>query len=200
MIHHRAIPELQLGPELQQLLENLDWKKLTVTTEANRVQVLKRMLRSGSNWSDYLTFYGWLLGKIGVVKNLRLDADLEQAITKVIQDHFGCAEAPVLRLQVMFGGEMLPLHTDMTRHASLIFPVANHNSARTNFYRSMTDFDPALPNPVYCSCVETTVITVPTLIDTDCIHSVVYIEPITEQRPRISLTAKWANTKFRDLV
>lgn len=200
MIHYRAIPELQLAETLQQRLENINWQELTVTTEANRTQVLKRMLQSVEAWPDYLAFYGWLLGKIGVVKNLRIDRDLEQAITEVIQNYFGCKEAPVLRLQVMFGGEMLPLHTDITRHASLIFPIANHRSARTNFYQSMTDFDPALPNPVYCSCVETTVITVPTLIDTDCIHSVVYIEPITKQQPRISLTAKWANTKFRDLV
>ena len=199
MIHYQAIPELQLDSELQQLLENLDWQKLTVTTEANRKQVFRRMIRAG-NWADYLAVYGWLLGKIGVVKNLRLDNALEQAITKVIQNYFECDEAPVLRLQVMFGGEMLPLHTDITRHASLIFPIANHLSARTNFYESMTDFDPALPNPMQCMCVESTVITVPTLINTDCIHSVVYIEPITKQRPRISLTAKWANTKFRDLV
>jgi hypothetical protein len=199
MIHYRAIPELQLAEDVQQRLERLDWRDLVLTTEANRTQVFKRMIRAG-NWVDYLAMYGWLLGKIGVVKNLRIDHDLEQAITKVIQNYFGCDEAPVLRLQVMFGGEMLPLHTDITRHASLIFPIANHHSARTNFYESMTDFDPGLPNPMQCMCVESTVITTPTLINTDSIHSVVYLEPITEQCPRISLTAKWANTKFRDLV
>ena len=177
MIHYRAIPELQLAEDVQQRLERLDWRDLVLTTEANRTQVFKRMIRAG-NWVDYLAMYGWLLGKIGVVKNLRIDHDLEQAI----------------------GGEMLPVHTDITRHTSLIFPIANHHSARTNFYESMTDFDPGLPNPMQCMCVESTVITTPTLINTDSIHSVVYLEPITEQCPRISLTAKWANTKFRDLV
>ena len=199
MIHYLSIPELQLPDKLQQQLEQLDWTALTVTSEANQKQVFRRMIQAG-NWVDYLAVYGWLLGRIGVVKNLRIDHDLEQAIIKVIQNYFECDEEPVLRLQVMFGGEMLPLHTDITRHASLIFPIANHFSARTNFYESMTEFDPALPNPMQCMCVESTVITVPTLINTDCIHSVVYIEPVTKQRPRISLTAKWANTKFQDLV
>jgi hypothetical protein len=199
MAHYQVIPELQLAEDLQQRLECLDWRELAVTTEANRKQVLKRMVKAG-NWSDYLACYGWLLNRVGVVKNLRIDHDLEQKIIKVIQNYFGCDEQPVLRLQVMFGGAMLPLHTDITRHASLIFPIANHRSARTNFYESMTDFDPALPNPMQCMCVESIVITAPTLINTDCIHSVVYLEPITEQCPRISLTAKWANTKFQDLV
>ena len=107
MIHYRAIPELQLAEDVQQRLELLDWRDLVPTTEANRTQVFKRMIRAG-NWVDYLAMYGWLLGKIGVVKNLRIDHDLEQAITKVLQNYFGCDEAPVLRLQVMFGGEMLP--------------------------------------------------------------------------------------------
>lgn len=200
MVNYQAIPELQLPQDLQQRLVALDWRALTVTTEANRYQVIRRIIRSGVSWFDYLSFYGWFLGRVGTVKNLRIDPDLEQAIAQIIQSHFNCQETPVLRLQVMFGGEMLPLHTDITRHASLVIPVSNHASAITNFYESIQPVNPALPNPMQCMCIESTVISVPTLINTDCIHSVVYREPVTEPRPRISLTAKWADTKFQELV
>jgi hypothetical protein len=200
MIHYLPIPELQLPDKLQHQLEQLDWTNLTVTSEANRWQVFRRLVKWNTDWFDFLTFYGFFLGNVGTVKNLRIEAELEKSITEIIQSHFDCSEAPILRLQVMFGGKLLPLHTDITRHASLIFPIDNHDDARTNFYEPICKVDSALPNPVHCSCVETTVITVPTLINTDCIHAVVYDKPISQQRPRISLTAKWANTKFQDLV
>lgn len=176
------------------------WHQLPVTTEANRFQVFRRMIRTRDNWLDYLAYYGWMLGRIATVKNLRLDTELEQQVVDTVQKHFHCRESPVVRLQVMFGGEMLPLHTDITRHASLVIPISNHLGARTNFYKALRSVDSALPNPTQCECVESTVISQPTLIDTDCIHSVVSDAPITKQHPRISLTAKWANTKFRDLV
>lgn len=158
------------------------------------------MIRTGDNWFDYLAYYGWMLRRIATVKNLRIDAGLEQQVVDMVQKHFNCSESPVVRLQVMFGGEMLPLHTDITRHASLVVPISNHHGTRTDFYRAMRPVDPALPNPKQCVCLESVEITKPTLIDTDCIHSVVSEKPITKHDPRISLTAKWTNTKFQELV
>jgi hypothetical protein len=158
------------------------------------------MIGTGDNWLDYLAYYGWMLGRVATVKNLRLDLDLEQRVVEIVQKHFNCNESPGVRLQVIFGGEILPLHTDITRHASLVIPISNHHGARTNFYQAVRPVSPALPNPKQCLCIESIVIDKPTLIDTDCIHSVVSETPITENNPRISLTAKWANTKFRELV
>ena len=200
MRHHQVIADLYLDADLQRSIELLAWQKLTVTTEVNRLRVFRRMINTGDNWLDYLAYYGWLLGRIATVKNLRIDHDLEQQVVDIVQQHFGCSEAPVVRLQVMFGGQMLPLHIDTPKHASLVIPIDNHKCASTNFYRALRPVDSALPNPQQCECVESVVIDRPTLIDTDCIHSVVYNEPITKQYPRISLTAKWMITGFRDLA
>lgn len=200
MRYHQVIADLNLDADLQRGIELLAWQQLTVTTEVNRLGVFRRMIRTGDNWFDYLAYYGWMLGRIATVKNLRIDHELEQQCVDIVKRHFGCSEAPVVRLQVMFGGQMLPLHIDTPKHASLVIPINNHEGASTNFYRARRPVNSALPNPRQCECVESIVIARPTLIDTDCIHSVVYDEPITKQYPRISLTAKWTATGFRDLA
>ena len=194
MVHYQVCRDLEIS------LPQFDWRTLPVTSQANRRQVLQRIVQSKDNWVDYFAFYGWLLRRVGVVKNLQLPADLEQTIAQRVQSYFESYEVPIIRLQVIYGGSLVPLHTDITRHASLVIPVSNHGSARTNFYEAMRRVDPALPNPMQCMCIESTVISVPTLIDTDCIHAVVYSEPITEHNPRISITAKWPNTRFKDLI
>ena len=159
MFHYLPVPDLKLPTNLQQQLEKIDWRKLTITSEANRWQVICRMIKiRKKNWIDFFNFYGWLLGDIGTVKNLRIGAELSDPISKLIQTYFGCRETPILRLQVMFGGKILPLHTDITRHVSLIIPISNHTVAHTNFYKSSQEFSPELPNPRHCQRVETTVL------------------------------------------
>lgn len=200
MSYYQVISGLDLGADLQRRFELLIWQQLTVTTEVNRLGVFRRMISTGDNWLAYLAYYGWMLERIATVKNLRIDADLKQQVVDLVRKHFHCRESPVVSLQVMFGGQMLPLHIDTPKHASLVFPIGNHAAARTNFYRALRPVDSALPNPRQCECVESIVISQPTLIDTDCIHSVVYDVSITKRYPRISLTAKWSATNFQDLT
>lgn len=200
MAYHQIISDLHLSANLQQQLKSLVWRQLPVTTDIDRLVVLRRMIRTRDNWLDYLVHYGWKLQRIATLKNLRIDRELEEQVVDIVQKHFGCSESPVVRLQVMFGGQMLPLHIDTPKHASLIIPIDNHSSASTHFYQALRPVDPALPNPLQCDCVESIVISQPTLIDTDCIHNVMHNAVVTKQHPRISVTAKWTSTKFSDLA
>ena len=203
-VNYAKYPAFKLAPATAQALKDLDWASQPVTTELNRVQVLKDFVNyAGSrHWKikNFVRRYGWLGQEISVLKNIRLPADLEQAVAEQVQTFFKTTTAPIVRLQVIFNGTVVPLHKDLTRETSFVIPVLNHSGSYTRFYDSATPQLDGLVDPGQCYQVDHVEIVTPTLINTKKIHSVEFANIYTQLHPRISVTAKWPELTFEELT
>lgn len=197
------VPLLSFSDKLQTKLLQLNWQDLAVTTGLSKKIIFKMILQgyATNKWSiwDFLKHYGFLLKKIPTLLNFKLPANVENEIQDQVIPYFSEARLPIIRLQVMYNGCFLPIHTDITRNASLVIPLLNHSGSWTKFYRYHGN-STQLINPGDCHCFSQVEITKPTLIDTTVPHSVVtnYCPPISA--PRISVTVKWVDVKYQSLL
>lgn len=199
-MNYICLPSLTLPEHLYKQLNDLDWQELDLTTELTKWTVLKFLLKNPRDAIDYLRFYGLLLQQVGTLKNFLLPKKLETEISEYVHSKFSVAAAPILRLQVLYGGSIAPLHTDATREASLVFEVRNHQGSNTTFYQSDAA-NAGLVNPTKCQFDNSLIITQPTMLNTKQVHAVVYdYGRYTKYNPRVSLTAKWANVGYQTLI
>ena len=189
-------PSFELSPENLYKIQNLNWEQLCVTTELTKWTVFEKFVRHSylCNWKaiNFIKRYGIFGQHISTLKNIRLPDEIEQEICQQVKHFFNINSSPVVRLQVVFGGKIVPMHTDPTRELSFIIPIMNHANSFTRFYQTgkVEKFD-GLCDPGNCVCVDQIEILVPTLINTKQIHSVEFNNIYTKTSPRISITAKW---------
>lgn len=198
-----SIKNWDLNRDTKLNLLDLSWNTLPITTQLTknhvRKQIVLGVLKGRWNIQHFIRRYGLLGQRIAELRNLQLPRDLESQILLQIGELFDAKEKPIVRLQAMFDGFILPIHVDKTRSASLVIPVRHDVQSSTDFFSS-NDFYDQLVDPGSCEKICGIEITGPTLIDTTIPHSVSSSIKIPRSRPRISLTAKWQTCRFADLV
>lgn len=192
-----------LDPDTRAQITNLDWTRLPITTAFSRAPVLYRILQGWvqGSWSprSFFRSYGMWLQSVVTLLNLRVPDSLEQQIQHDLSGVFGSDREPVIRMQVIYHGNCVPTHVDATREVSLVIPVHNHAGSYTQFFQSSQPWQD-LADPTRCELSDQVEITAPTLIDTKVPHGVRCCRSLSRQAPRISITAKWCDVSYTDLV
>jgi len=204
MHHNSCYQKLNwdIADNLRNVLTALPWKNLEVTTGFSRSTVLKTITNHYKKWpaKSFLKSYGFFLQTIPTLLNLKLPHQLENQVLEQVGSHIKTVDDPIIRIQVMYGGCFLPIHIDPTRTASLIIPLANHQRSWTKFYKNQEQTSGQLLDPAKCVLFDQVEVLTPTLIDTKIPHAVWSDYCIKQNQPRLSLTVKWQNVKYLDLV
>ena len=112
------------------IYENLNWHDLENNTSMGVPENLR---------SQYQSFYGPENKLIGTIFTLQLPVEIEQEIRSQWTFLTEFDDQPIIRLQIVCGGSLIPVHVDITKTTSLIFPVANHQNCFTQFYEFSED-------------------------------------------------------------
>ena len=192
-----------ISADLKHQISRFDWRSLEITTELSPVSVCALIIKGwvDRQWSlvSFANAYGMFLQDIPRLLNLRLPEEIETQVLNQLPNGVREINAPVIRMQVMFGGRFLPIHIDNTREASLVIPLNNHQGSSTQFFKCLGN--PAqLLDPSKCQLTDQVEVTMPTLIDTKIPHAVVCQQTPSKLAPRLSLTVKWPNTKYSKLI
>ena len=206
MPHYFVFPKLTLDPKDELELRTFDW---TASDPAYRITRTGIALQLLTIWQEnrippwnLIQQYGFLFERIGEIRTVHVPDHVSQSILNQWTFLQKMPEKPIIRLQILYGGECIPIHIDRTRSTSLIYPINNH-TATTNFYDLQKEpIGRALVDPT--TCLLTSSITIdqhPVLLDVDCPHDVTYKKnSITFDNPRISLNLKWEDMKFQQVL
>lgn len=205
-----VISELQFDNSLINEIKSLSFTTLELATRYDRNNYIKslRHYHKLSWWQiiKWANYYGWFFSKAGVIDSYRLPIEIENKILLELAKFFGdkVIQDCVVRLQVVYDGEIIPLHIDITRTSSIIYPVSHTGLAYTVFYQrnKAISSKEQLFNPTECQEVNRICINdVPVLLDTTKIHSVQYKDTkLTKNNPRISLSIKWKTLKIDQII
>ena len=201
-----VIKDFELSRPILNQLRSLDWQSLPVTLKTDSGGY-RRLLLGNLRFRDFYTFvkaYGWNFGRMATMDSCVLPSDLVQKISKEVQEYFSQpSDDLVIRLQIAYNGETVPLHVDTTRTASLIYPLSHPERSDTVFY----DSKPNKTHVIDCldpdSFTESCRINIrqhPVLLDVKVPHAVFLSEIYTKANPRISLSIKWKTLEFNQLV
>lgn len=198
-MYYHTVTNFKLPNDLEQTLQNINWSNLPVATQFDRKQILKMLIRN-KILIDGLLYYGWLLQHASVMISSRLPEELEKAIQEQIHIQCGSllANEAIIRLQIMYGGKIFPIHIDLTRQSSIVYPIKHQHSGSTVFYDCKNVTTRELINPKKCNFIEEVAITsMPILLNTGIPHAVVYgQDTYTQNDPRISLSIKFEKLTF----
>lgn len=194
--------EWDLTAELISAVRSLDTNDLLVTTSSSRMrtctEIIKGCMQKKWNLKSFCQTYGIVGEKLSCVQNFRLPDHLESGIMDQLTDRFRFSGDPVIRLQKIFGGGIMPIHVDLTRTASLVIPLQNHADTCTQFFRYQGPVQ-QLIDPSLCQIFDSVEISRPTLIDTKIPHNVVSPKKQTAENTRLSITLKWVDTPYQIL-
>jgi hypothetical protein len=206
--NYTELPKFKLDDDLINIIATASWVEFEFTHVANRSWVLER-IKSIGNYKNFIQLYGIFQQKVGTAISAKLPQHIEEhilsKITKIFpKEIFG---KPVIRAQIVFGGFMssiIPLHIDETRSSSIVYPITHDESTFTNFYKSSYTVNNqntrGMIDPSDCKLVDSVVISnVPVLLNVDKIHSVHSNISISKSKPRISVTIKWQDAKYKKL-
>lgn len=154
-----------------------------------------------SPW-PFVKHYGILLQRLGYFYTVPVPNELAQRVKtqwKFLKD---MPEPPVIRLQIIHSGQQVPLHIDASRSVSLIYPILNHDTARTNFYNAKKSLPRGMVNPDDCEYQQSVTISeYPVLLNVDQPHDVTYSNnSVTPTRPRVSFNLKWQHMTFEQVL
>lgn len=193
------LTDWNITEDLRSLVMLLDHKNLPITTSSSKLNttkmIFKGWIRGNYKLRGFQHLYGTLGQNLASIENYALPEDLEKKVLSEINLKFSSTEVPIVRLQRIHSGVCVPIHIDMTRHSSLIIPLANHDGSITQFFK-YTGSQNQIIDPLQCEHWKKVEINVPTLIDTKVPHNVVLLGHAV----RLSLTVKWPNTSFKDLA
>jgi len=206
-MNYTLAPALVLPSELKNEIESLNWSKLPLAFRADRQLFLKNFIKAKkyTSWTSIRglqRWYGFFAQNVGTIDNYHLpDTLLSKVQTHYNQFFNQLDEQPIIRLQIIYGGTLIPLHIDLTRSTSLIIPIKHDIQANTNFYKSAISTSvKGMVNPDDCVLTNSIIINcTPALLDVDQIHSVTY-NKLTRKSPRISINLKWPTTKFNTVA
>jgi len=201
-----VIKDFELSRPILNQLRSLDWQSLPVTLKTDSGGY-RRLLLGNLRFRDFYTFvkaYGWNFGRMAVMDSCVLPDDLVEKIKKEVQEYFPqSSDDLIIRLQIAYNGETVPLHIDTTRTASLVYPLIHHSRSDTVFYSSKPNkthvIDCLDPDSFNESC-RINIDQHPVLLDVKVPHAVFLSNTYTKAYPRISLTIKWKTLEFNQLV
>ena len=265
--YYQTLPNITLSDDIINAIKTLPWQTMA-----------KRDIYENLNWHDVSnntsigvsenllpdnqSFYGIDYNLVGTMFNFELPIELDKEIRSQWKflSHFN--DQPILRLQIVCGGSMIPVHVDVTKTTSLIFPLVNHENCFTQFYEFTEDLkiwqehyanikDPSWPLcetpasivnlPEYCQeelaassgtvnffsmgrirqqeltgtksrhgtpipsafsyVDQVEIYPSPVLLNINKLHGVRYTEnSLTEDRPRMSLFAKWPKSLYQHIA
>lgn len=206
-MYHYTITNFKLPKKIQQALESIDWKILPVASKFTKIQFLKMLIKN-KILINGLVHYGILLQDASTLVSTRLPQDLEKLVRQYIEKKFGSllATEAIIRLQVVYGGKVVPIHIDLTRQSSIVYPIKHQHISSTLFYNCKKVNTRELIDPKKCTLYdEVSVTDMPVLLDTNVPHAVKYTKNLyTYDDPRISLSIKFEkltfSTVYKELV
>jgi hypothetical protein len=201
------LDDFVIDEDIVQHLRHLDISKLpNLRTKFGPWFYLKKMLSKGRWWQSRRD-YGWFCQNTSEMRSLSLAEDITERIRHRVKALVGedLAQEAVIRLQLMYGGSIIPHHIDMTRQVSLVYPVMHDLPSVTEFYdsqynngleRDFVGVDP--PNkPAVSFSIEHK----PVLLNTNIVHAVRYAKnSYTKHNPRRSITIKWEHKDFSQIT
>ena len=142
--YYQKLPNISLSNDIVDAVKKLPWQRMA-----------KKDIYENLNWHDlkhntsmgvpenlrsqYQSFYGSENKLIGTMFNFKLPVEIEQEIRSQWTFLTEFDDQPIIRLQIVCGGSLIPVHVDVTKTTSLIFPVANHQNCFTQFYEFLED-------------------------------------------------------------
>jgi hypothetical protein len=195
MLYHR-FENFRLPHAIESGLKALDWQSLPVSSSYTVTEWVKQAIERGILWQS-LDFYGWRLQHIGSLKSCQIPDQIEHQIRSEMRSRYGnkLAEAASIRLQVVYGGSIIPIHTDLRRESSIVYPILHRNPSATSFYRYPQHIDQGMIPPKQCQYIDSVCIdTCPTMLDVNVPHAVLYRPgSFTKEQPRVSLSLKFSD-------
>lgn len=196
MIYYR-LKNFHIPNNLKSELTSLDWLSLEVASEYRAMDWMNQAFQRHMVWQTLHT-YGYRLQQIGRLVSCNLPLSVEQNIRDFVQQCHGVklASQAVIRLQIIYGGSIIPIHTDLNRETSLVYPILHHSPSVTAFYQSCQSFPRGIIPPDSCQYVDSVCIdTCPALLDVSMPHAVLYqLGSFTKNRPRVSLSLKFVES------
>ena len=206
MLHYFVFPKLTLDPNDELELRTFDWTRVKPAYHLTRTSIALKLL---TIWQEdhippwkLIQQYGFLFERIGNFRTVHVPDHVVQSILNQWVFLQEMPEKPIIKLQILYGGECVPIHVDRTRSTSLIYPINNH-TATTNFYDLQKELTGrALVDPTTCLLNSSVIIGQhPVLLDVDCPHDITYKRnSITFSNPRISLNLKWSDMKIQQVL
>ena len=205
-MNYLPISKFQLNQDFIKSLSLIDWQNLDLAFRVDRKAALEYFFKNYRviDYLDFVHSYGLTFGKVAVLDTYILPKHVEQTITQEVNKFFGRSfNDLVIRLQVAHGGEVVPIHKDPTRTASLVYPLDHHSFSSTVFYDAVlpTNNREGLLNPKQFKIVDSICIDKnPVLLDVKRAHAVFLSNLYTVISPRLSLSIKWKTVDFESLV
>lgn len=201
------LDDFVIDEDIVEHLRDMDISKLpNLRTKFGPWYYLRKMLAKGRWWQSRKD-YGWFCQNTSEMRSLKIDDDLTERIRQRVRELVGhdLAQEAVIRLQLMYSGSIIPHHIDMTRQASLVYPVLHDRPSVTEFYHSQynngqeRDFVGVEPpnRPAVSFSIETKAV----LLNTNIVHAVRYAKnAYTLDHPRRSITIKWEHKDFSQIT
>jgi hypothetical protein len=198
-----------LESDLLSKIQSLDTAQLLVKSIYDRVSYVKSLRQHHE--LDWLTIlkewsrsYGFMFSQAGTIKSLELPKELEQELLTQLSAQFSQSVINdcIVRLQLVYGGQLIPPHVDIRRSASLVYPVSNHSAAHTVFYQPICAANKTQQLFRLCDLEETARVVIdqyPVLFDTNIVHSVMY-STIPKAQPRLSISIKWRSLTVNQIL
>ena len=181
----------------------LDWQALPIATALGKKESFYNSYINNC-MLDTFKHYGLVLQKIGNIISSKLPEKLEWDIRDEIKQQYGelLSNEVIIRLQIVYGGEGIPIHIDRTRNSSIVYPISHAQAGSTEFYEYNGPAIRGMISPQWCKLTQTVVIDrIPVLLDTTSPHAIRYSKgTYTKKDPRISLSLKFEKLDFQTVA
>lgn len=200
MTQYLKLSNLTFSDNLVNTIGQLSWQDMTPVFDVSPAFYLAHVFEFC--WKNKVMPWPFFnKGWFGRLLSYKFPQHIEEAIlSELYSQAKKIKEVPIIRLQVIYGGSHVAVHTDPTRSVSLVYPISNHDVAHTTFYNG--PITPGIVNPADCTVLDSVVIAdAPVMFEVDKPHSVDYASgTLTKQNPRISLSIKWQYSSFEQVA
>lgn len=209
MLYH-TLTDFEFTPDLIKKIKSLATGNLEIATRFTGSRVFKILKNQHKlSWfsivKDWALSYGIFFSKCGTMDSLKLPTDINDQILNQLQLKFdkSVIDDCEIRLQAVYGNQILLPHIDLTRTTSLIYPLSNHSDACTMFFdisRSIKSHEQIFRLSEIKKNTQVTIDQYPVIMDVKKIHAVCWPIPIARDNPRLSLSIKWKTLTIEEIL
>ena len=202
MTPYLVLADFKLDTGLVRDLVELDWRRLEVASVFERQDWILQARQRNIIWQT-LCHYGIALQHVGTLLSCKLPLDLEQRILDQTRHLWPkiLTDSAIIRLQMIYNGSIIPIHTDINRESSVVYPIFHHSPGATIFYHCDGTYPRGMLPPG--QCYQRHAVDIKdraTLLDVTVPHSINYAAgTYTRQNPRVSLSFKFKTLGFDTL-
>jgi hypothetical protein len=198
-MHYCTLENFCVSQQLNNDLAGLPWQSLELASAYTRSDWLRQAYQRGILLQS-LGAYGWIMQDVGTLLSYSIPPGVEHKIRNELQQRYGSefSAAASIRLQIIHGGSIIPIHTDLNREASIVMPISHRRPSITAFYKCVNHEVRGMMPPDICEYTGGVSADVyPVLLQVNVPHAVVYSRgAYTQNSPRISLSLKFQNLDF----